>query len=132
MKRLGEPGAISKHRDNESQVTAVALLSDPRDFQGQPPSAAHVLDVRLISIQLRGGTNYFEGDAGDRFVRLGLGDAVFFYGDRPLPARAVDSAHSYAGSVAQGCYHWITPVTAGRRVVLQMELSRDLPWWKCW
>lgn len=89
VQSLGEPGKISKHRDNESQVTAVVLLSDPQAFEG--------------------GINYFEGD---RFVKLGLGDAVFFYGDR--------------------CYHWITPVTSGRRVVLQMELSRALPCWYCW
>merc|ERR1719198_987131 len=89
--KLGEPGTIHPHRDNQSMVTMVVLLSPPRDFQG--------------------GINWFEGgdgpDAVDRCVPLRLGDAVFFYGDQ--------------------CSHWITPVIAGRRAILQMELSRGWP-----
>lgn len=88
--KLGEPGTISPHRDNDSMVTMVVLLSPPSDFVG--------------------GINCFESgddddDEGeDRSVRLQQGDAVFFYGDK--------------------LQHWITPVTSGERVILQMELSR--------
>eukprot|EP00931_Biecheleriopsis_adriatica_P012159 TRINITY_DN11326_c0_g1_i2.p1 TRINITY_DN11326_c0_g1~~TRINITY_DN11326_c0_g1_i2.p1 ORF type:complete len:224 (-),score=45.19 TRINITY_DN11326_c0_g1_i2:64-735(-) len=88
VKELGEPGNIEPHTDNFSQVSVVVLLSDPRDFEG--------------------GINFFEpgvDEEDDRCVRLGLGDAVFFYGDK--------------------CEHWISPVTAGRRTILQMELSNS-------
>lgn len=50
-----------------------------------------------------GGLNCFKGSP-HRKVPLQPGDAVFFFGDQ--------------------CEHWITPVTAGRRVILQMELQR--------
>eukprot|EP00930_Biecheleria_cincta_P027860 TRINITY_DN1948_c0_g1_i1.p2 TRINITY_DN1948_c0_g1~~TRINITY_DN1948_c0_g1_i1.p2 ORF type:complete len:114 (+),score=21.32 TRINITY_DN1948_c0_g1_i1:108-449(+) len=73
------------------QVSMVILLSDPREFAG--------------------GQNFFESGAGNkqdsRSVKLQLGDAVFFYGDK--------------------CEHWISPVTAGRRIILQMEISRGWP-----
>eukprot|EP00931_Biecheleriopsis_adriatica_P046196 TRINITY_DN26514_c0_g1_i2.p1 TRINITY_DN26514_c0_g1~~TRINITY_DN26514_c0_g1_i2.p1 ORF type:complete len:259 (-),score=58.14 TRINITY_DN26514_c0_g1_i2:121-864(-) len=97
VRKLGEPGTIEKHRDNESQVTAVVLLTPSSEFQG--------------------GVNCFEGgedsddDSDARLVKLEVGDAVFFYGDR--------------------CYHWITPVVAGRRIILQMEISRALPPCSC-
>lgn len=64
VEKLSEPGKISPHRDNQSKVSAVVLLSPPEDFNG--------------------GVNFFEGgDNGepDRRVELGFGDAVFFYGD---------------------------------------------------
>jgi hypothetical protein len=58
--------------------------------------------------EFKGGVNCFEGDGGtERRVELRKGDCVFFYGDE--------------------CTHWITPVSAGRRVILQMELSRGWP-----
>ncbi|CAE7213176.1 Uso1 [Symbiodinium pilosum] len=90
--KLGEPGTIEPHTDNESQVTVIVLLSQPTEFAG--------------------GVNHFEpgwkgGDS--RRVKLAAGDAAFFYGDR--------------------CEHWITPVTSGRRTILQMELSRG--WRHC-
>ncbi|CAJ1334049.1 unnamed protein product, partial [Effrenium voratum] len=84
---LGEAGKIEPHRDNQSQVTVVVLLSQRKEFQG--------------------GVNHFEpGYEGgaSRQAKLNSGDAVFFFGDQ--------------------CEHWITPVTAGRRTILQMELSR--------
>lgn len=90
VKDLGEPGKINPHRDNQSKVSAVVLLSPPEDFTG--------------------GVNWFEsGDNGepDRGVVLAQGDAVFFYGDQ--------------------CSHWITPVTSGRRCILQIELSEGWP-----
>eukprot|EP00930_Biecheleria_cincta_P027862 TRINITY_DN1948_c0_g1_i3.p2 TRINITY_DN1948_c0_g1~~TRINITY_DN1948_c0_g1_i3.p2 ORF type:complete len:130 (+),score=23.30 TRINITY_DN1948_c0_g1_i3:108-497(+) len=91
VKQLGEPGTIEPHTDNQSQVSMVILLSDPREFAG--------------------GQNFFESGAGNkqdsRSVKLQLGDAVFFYGDK--------------------CEHWISPVTAGRRIILQMEISRGWP-----
>merc|ERR1712194_133607 len=92
VRKLGEPGTINRHVDNQSQVTMVVLLAPPADFEG--------------------GLNYFEGEEDDdsedeRCVRLGQGDAVFFFGDR--------------------CQRWITPVLSGRRTVLQMELSKGYP-----
>jgi len=54
-----------------------------------------------------GGRSCFrrsEGQTGHRELSLQAGDAVLFRGEKLL--------------------HWITPVTAGRRVVLQIELSR--------
>eukprot|EP01065_Artemidia_motanka_P019988 TRINITY_DN2391_c0_g1_i1.p1 TRINITY_DN2391_c0_g1~~TRINITY_DN2391_c0_g1_i1.p1 ORF type:complete len:270 (+),score=29.49 TRINITY_DN2391_c0_g1_i1:56-865(+) len=54
-----------------------------------------------------GGRSRFRrarGPSGHREAELGQGDAVFFRGERLL--------------------HWITPVTGGRRVILQNELSR--------
>eukprot|EP00933_Yihiella_yeosuensis_P072179 TRINITY_DN80508_c0_g1_i1.p1 TRINITY_DN80508_c0_g1~~TRINITY_DN80508_c0_g1_i1.p1 ORF type:complete len:261 (+),score=31.19 TRINITY_DN80508_c0_g1_i1:78-860(+) len=54
--------------------------------------------------EFQGGVNCFEGVSRSqhREVALKIGDAVAFYGHR--------------------CHHWITPVTSGRRVILQMEL----------
>lgn len=55
-----------------------------------------------------GGLSCFRrsgGRSGHREVALRLGDAVLFRGERLL--------------------HWVSPVTAGRRVVLQVELSRE-------
>ncbi|CAE8605688.1 unnamed protein product, partial [Polarella glacialis] len=59
VKKLGRPGAISRHTDNDSLVTMVVLLSDPSQFVG--------------------GVNCFEGGP-TREVPLKAGDAVFFYG----------------------------------------------------
>ncbi|CAJ1361070.1 unnamed protein product [Effrenium voratum] len=98
--RLGRPGSISRHADNDSMITTVVLLSDPSEFEG--------------------GINCFDGDKAARQVPLQRGDAVFFFGD--------------------ACHHWITPVTRGRRAILQMELRnryeepprrvlrRKMPW----
>ena len=52
-----------------------------------------------------GGTNFFKGEPKRRVV-LQPGDAVFFYGHQ--------------------CEHWISPVTSGRRAILQMELQSPL------
>ncbi|CAE8597662.1 unnamed protein product [Polarella glacialis] len=62
--------------------------------------------VVLISdpADFEGGLNSFSGPP-QRRVPLKPGDAVFFYGDK--------------------CEHWITPVTSGRRVILQMELQQS-------
>jgi len=95
VKALGEPGTISPHCDNLSQVTMVIMLSPSSDYIG--------------------GVNFFESstdDSEDRMVKLNMGDAVFFYGDK--------------------CSHWITPVTKGRRVILQMELSRGVEHCMVW
>jgi len=65
VKKLGEPGTIQPHRDNQSAVTVVVLLAQPEAFEG--------------------GVNFFEPGADgeeDRSARLTLGDAVFFYGDK--------------------------------------------------
>lgn len=54
-----------------------------------------------------GGNNCFRrasGNTGHRQTRIGKGDVVMFRGEKLL--------------------HWITNVTAGRRVILQIELSR--------
>ena len=54
-----------------------------------------------------GGTSMFKGAAGgmpDRSLVLNKGEAVFFRGESLL--------------------HWITPVTAGHRKILQIELSK--------
>jgi len=57
-----------------------------------------------------GGINYFEdGTEKGRRVELKKGDAIFFCGDE--------------------CEHWITPVTSGRRTILQMELSAGHETW---
>lgn len=80
---------------------------------GRPGSIAkHTDNESVVSVVVMlsepedytGGLSCFKGKPA-RKVSLKPGDAVFFRG------------HS--------CEHWITPVTAGRRVVLQMEL-RDL------
>ncbi|CAE7239603.1 unnamed protein product [Symbiodinium natans] len=58
--------------------------------------------------EFEGGMNCFaSADSEDdpaRHVTLGLGDAVLFRGEK--------------------LRHWITPVTKGKRVILQIELSR--------
>jgi len=86
--RKGKPGEIEPHVDNDSAVSIVILLSDPRDFDG--------------------GVNCFapagERGSGSRKLALQKGDAVIFRGEK--------------------LQHWITPVTGGVRVILQIELSR--------
>ncbi|CAE7427154.1 unnamed protein product, partial [Symbiodinium natans] len=78
---------------------------------GRPGSIArHTDNDSLITMVVllseadafEGGINCFQGAAEERQVRLQRGDAVFFFGDC--------------------CHHWITPVTAGCRRILQMEL----------
>lgn len=57
--------------------------------------------------EFTGGVNCFAKaalDGGSRHLALTQGDAVFFRGER--------------------LSHWITPVTSGKRVILQIELSR--------
>merc|ERR1712151_1354793 len=51
-----------------------------------------------------GGVSCFEGESAERQVQLKRGDAVFFRGE--------------------ACEHWITPVTSGQRLILQIEISR--------
>lgn len=87
VKHEGGECYIEPHVDNKSGVTLVAMLSPPSDYEGG------------ISCFRRAS-----GTEGHRQMRLGLGDAVMFRGEKLL--------------------HWITNVTAGRRVILQIELSR--------
>jgi predicted 2-oxoglutarate/Fe(II)-dependent dioxygenase YbiX len=63
----GEPQHIEPHVDNDSVVTVVVALSDPKDYTG--------------------GTSMFKGAGGgmpDRGMVLGRGDAVFFRGESLL------------------------------------------------
>eukprot|EP00930_Biecheleria_cincta_P014815 TRINITY_DN12589_c0_g2_i8.p1 TRINITY_DN12589_c0_g2~~TRINITY_DN12589_c0_g2_i8.p1 ORF type:complete len:349 (-),score=67.40 TRINITY_DN12589_c0_g2_i8:350-1396(-) len=87
VKNEGGECFIEPHVDNKSGVTLVAMLSPPSDYEGG------------ISCFRRAS-----GAEGHRQMKLGLGDAVMFRGEKLL--------------------HWITNVTAGRRVILQIELSR--------
>jgi len=75
----------------------------------------HVDNESLVSMvvlltepsEFGGGVNCFEnGSAASRRVPLRAGDAIFFNGG--------------------DCEHWITPVTSGRRVVLQLELAKSI------
>ena len=61
--------------------------------------------VALLSdpSEFQGGANFFKGVPQKRRVVLQTGDAVFFYGHQ--------------------CEHWISPVTSGRRAILQIELQ---------
>ncbi|CAE7821267.1 unnamed protein product [Symbiodinium sp. CCMP2456] len=61
--------------------------------------------VALLSdpSEFQGGANFFKGLPQKRRVVLQTGDAVFFYGHQ--------------------CEHWISPVTSGRRAILQIELQ---------
>ncbi|CAE7864339.1 unnamed protein product [Symbiodinium necroappetens] len=61
--------------------------------------------VALLSdpSEFQGGANFFKGAPQKRRVVLQTGDAVFFYGHQ--------------------CEHWISPVTSGRRAILQIELQ---------
>jgi len=109
-------------------VYDVGKLGGPGTIEPHRDNGSQVTMVVLLSppSDFSGGVNFFEGGEddsgkalGDRSVRLQMGDAVFFYGDQ--------------------CSHWITPVSAGRRTILQMELSRGrhqnffeqlLDWWR--
>lgn len=82
--KLGGPGSIAKHVDNDSLVSMVVLLTDRSGFEG--------------------GVNWFKSKPPRKLRLREVGDAVFFYGHK--------------------CEHWISPVTSGRRAVLQMELRR--------
>ncbi|CAK9018925.1 Hypothetical protein SCF082_LOCUS14295 [Durusdinium trenchii] len=94
----GLPGSIEPHVDNHSAVTIVVLLSDPSEFGASEWAPAG----------FKGGVNCFASpdseDLPARVVSLDVGDAVLFRGEK--------------------LRHWITPVTEGRRVILQIELSR--------
>mmetsp|Transcript_5588 Transcript_5588/g.9974 ORF Transcript_5588/g.9974 Transcript_5588/m.9974 type:complete len:231 (+) Transcript_5588:33-725(+) len=95
-------------------VYDVKELGEPGTIEPHCDNQSQVSMVMMLSSSddFSGGINFFEGDTDEdpgRSAKLQLGDAVFFYGDR--------------------CEHWITPVTAGRRVILQMELSRG--WIRC-
>eukprot|EP00928_Gymnodinium_smaydae_P045173 TRINITY_DN30147_c0_g1_i1.p1 TRINITY_DN30147_c0_g1~~TRINITY_DN30147_c0_g1_i1.p1 ORF type:complete len:361 (+),score=41.35 TRINITY_DN30147_c0_g1_i1:138-1220(+) len=79
--------AIEPHVDNHSAVTFVCLLSRPEDFEGGS----------LVFKAVTPGED-------PRVVKLSLGDAVAFRGEKLL--------------------HWVTPLTSGARDVLQVELSR--------
>lgn len=88
-------------------VYDVGQLGRPGNIAPHCDNKSMVSMVVLLSdsSEFVGGVNCFEGNCSDeaRMVKLERGDAVFFHGD--------------------ACLHWITPVTAGRRVILQMELS---------
>eukprot|EP00929_Paragymnodinium_shiwhaense_P074246 TRINITY_DN37984_c0_g1_i1.p1 TRINITY_DN37984_c0_g1~~TRINITY_DN37984_c0_g1_i1.p1 ORF type:complete len:326 (-),score=61.54 TRINITY_DN37984_c0_g1_i1:572-1549(-) len=86
----------------------VTELGRNGQIEAHTDNYSHVTMVVLLvdPEQFEGGVNHFEGDGGERdprWTKLQQGDAVFFWGDK--------------------CMHWITPVTSGRRAVLQMELS---------
>lgn len=91
----------------------VAKLGEAGTINVHRDNMSQVSMVALLSWpnEFSGGINWFEGgeeeDAKDRGVPLQRGDAVFFFGDQ--------------------CSHWITPVTSGRRAILQMELSAGWP-----
>merc|ERR1719401_672446 len=70
-------------------------------------SAVTLIAMLSHSSDYVGGTNCFRraaGSEGHRQIGLEIGDVVMFRGEKLL--------------------HWITNVTSGRRVVLQIELSR--------
>eukprot|EP00747_Dinoflagellata_sp_TGD_P034614 gnl/TRDRNA2_/TRDRNA2_137363_c0_seq1.p1 gnl/TRDRNA2_/TRDRNA2_137363_c0~~gnl/TRDRNA2_/TRDRNA2_137363_c0_seq1.p1 ORF type:complete len:356 (-),score=11.12 gnl/TRDRNA2_/TRDRNA2_137363_c0_seq1:80-1147(-) len=90
--RNGTHGFVEPHVDNESAVTMIILLSDPKDFEGGVNCFAST------------GTTDFRKKHPPRCLYLQKGDAVVFRGER-LP-------------------HWITPVTGGVRIILQIELSK--------
>ena len=79
-----------------------------------PMIEPHVDNASLITMvmmtmpseEYAGGTNCFEGKEGEphRRAKLEVGDAVFFRGEL--------------------CEHWIEPVTAGRRSILQIEMCK--------
>eukprot|EP01062_Namystynia_karyoxenos_P059371 TRINITY_DN50809_c0_g1_i1.p1 TRINITY_DN50809_c0_g1~~TRINITY_DN50809_c0_g1_i1.p1 ORF type:complete len:304 (+),score=80.76 TRINITY_DN50809_c0_g1_i1:80-913(+) len=79
---------------------------------GIEPHVDNKSTVTMVSMlshpsEYDGGVSCFrraQGKNGHRELKLGQGDAVFFRGEKLL--------------------HWITPVTRGRRVILQNELSR--------
>jgi len=73
-------------------------------------SAVSVIVLLSDCAEFKGGVCYFDdGTETGRKLDLQLGDAVFFTGE--------------------DCEHWITPVTTGRRAVLQLELDAGH---KCW
>lgn len=84
-------------------VYDVAVLARPGSIAKHTDNESCVSMVALLSdvSEFKGGTNCFRGRP-NRKVALNKGDAVFFHG--------------------HGCEHWITPVTDGRRVILQFEL----------
>eukprot|EP00440_Ansanella_granifera_P062564 gb/GFBE01067839.1/.p1 GENE.gb/GFBE01067839.1/~~gb/GFBE01067839.1/.p1 ORF type:complete len:317 (+),score=35.54 gb/GFBE01067839.1/:1-951(+) len=90
------------------------IVYDVEQLGGEGSIAKHNDNGSLVSVvvllsdpsDFEGGLNYFAGPP-QRSVQLQPGDAVFFYGDQ--------------------CEHWITPVTSGRRVILQMELQQPRP-----
>ncbi|CAE7259017.1 unnamed protein product [Symbiodinium sp. CCMP2592] len=74
VKKLGRPGSIARHTDNDSLITMVVLLSDTSDFLG--------------------GINCFEGAPDERKVPLQRGDACFFFGH---------CCHHWITPVTTGC-----------------------------
>lgn len=92
-------------------VYDVAELKGPGTIGPHTDNESMVTMIIMLSEpgDYEGGISCFQGASGyhrhdeNRSVRLAPGDAIFFHGDQ--------------------CFHWITPVTSGRRVILQMELS---------
>ncbi|GMH47151.1 hypothetical protein TrVE_jg3052 [Triparma verrucosa] len=91
--RIGKEATFNEHIDNYSVVTMIAMLSDPEDFEGGRNS------FRINGTVPCYGT---DADAPTMTLKLEKGDAVFFRGE-VVP-------------------HGITPVTSGRRVILQSEM----------
>lgn len=89
------------------------IVYDTAQLRGPGRIAPHFDNESKVSMiimlsdtsEFEGGVNCFEGNSEDnpRMAKLQRGDAIFFHGE--------------------ACLHWITPVTSGRRVILQMELS---------
>jgi len=89
-------------------VYDVAELGRPGTIEPHADNESMVTMIVMLAerADYEGGVSCFQGasEGGEhRSVELFSGDAVFFHGNE--------------------CFHWITPVTGGRRVVLQMELS---------
>lgn len=88
-----------------------ARTGAPGTIEAHVDNHSAVTLVVLLSdeSEFQGGVNCFanacQGDTPPRQVQLTQGDCVLFRGER--------------------LRHWITPVTAGLRVILQIELSRQ-------
>jgi len=87
----------------------VDQMQEPCFIEPHVDNKSAVTLVAMLSTpwEYAGGRSCFrraEGKRGHREVGLQQGDVVLFRGEKLV--------------------HWITPVTAGRRVILQIELSR--------
>lgn len=87
----------------------VAEMGEPCFIEPHVDNKSAVTMVAMLSApeDFVGGVNCFrraDGRTGHRHFSLARGDIVLFRGEKLV--------------------HWITPVTAGKRVILQIELSR--------
>ncbi|CAE8601903.1 unnamed protein product [Polarella glacialis] len=87
----------------------VAEMGEPCFIEPHVDNKSSVSMVAMLSAQgaYVGGRSCFrrsDGRRGHREMELLKGDVVLFRGEKLV--------------------HWITPVTAGKRVILQVELSR--------